>query len=121
MNLEFTYAGWNVSDTGAQVLINAANASPFSFPIPALNIGVYDSNNNYLGTVNDAALQWVNPNGNTQLTAVLKPTGSAGGLLQTALSSILTSGQSLQNLTFKGTVMAGVANVPVNFTQTITA
>lgn len=116
-NLQFGEPDLVFGGNQPYAVLPVANTSPFSFPVPPLNIGVYDAAGNYLGSITTPAVQWIAGRTAANLQATLNPT--ANTLLNTALSALGTGAQSLSQLTFKGNIQAFVWSVPVNFTESV--
>lgn len=115
--LVFAFGGINFTAGAPQALITVTNPTGLSFPIPPLNLGVYDGAGNYLGTVTTPAWQTIPPNTIINLTADVHPTST--NLLSTALALFNTSGQSATQFEFKGSLPTQFGNVPIDITESI--
>lgn len=102
-------------DGKMHVTLHVQNNSGFGFPVPMLDLGVFDTSDNYLGTIQSHILQYI-PAGGGLIEGTVLPnynnvfstlTGYALGTLPT-------------NIIVQGHVRVGSFSIPVN-TQVLSA
>jgi len=115
--LTFTPGKINFQSNGQiRIQIVANNNSRFAFPVPALNAGIFDNNDNYLGTVISNTWQLI-PAGGGIIEAVLQPNYSS---VFSTLTNYAT-GTLPQHITITGTIRVGRFQIPFETKQTLAA
>lgn len=107
--VQFGLFGMQVTPTGIQVQIRAYNPSRiFGYPVPMVDLGVFDTNDTFLGTVHTSVWQFVPP-GISYIEATLQPNIATVG---NAIASLIT-GKPLTDFILQGYVRLGRFNIPV--------
>lgn len=108
-DLSFQLAGVNFqSDGRLRVTIRVYNPSTFfGFPVPRLDVGMFDKESNYLGTISNNTLQYI-PRGESFIEGYLLPNFTS---LFTTLASYVFQSPT-DHLIFQGVVYVGPLSIP---------
>ena len=115
--LTFMPGKLSFANTGViTIQIQVRNDSRFAFPVPALNAGLFDNNDNYLGTVIANTWQLV-PAGGGIITAQFQPNYSS---VFSTLTNYAT-GTLPQHITITGEIKVGRFTIPFETKQNLIA
>ena len=108
MNLQFVPHKVSFSNTGAiNISIKAINPSRLTFPVPAIDFGLFDNNDKFLGTITANTMQFIPATGGI-LNAVFTP--AMNSIFSTLTSYAL--GNIPTNITLTGNIIIGRLKIP---------
>lgn len=108
-NVKVSFYDFKINNNGSiEVMLHVYNPSSlFGFPVPIMDFGAFDSNNNFLGTIHNTTLQWV-PRGISFLNGMLQPDYNVLGSVITMLGGLQPT-----DIVLQGFLRLGRVNVPV--------